>query len=191
MLPARLTPIPPPFPFPEQWSSVRFSQLASGKQTWLVPWLPDGYWSQNAVIFGAIGLPHTCANDDRANHHAQHNYAPRAHSLNTCSININCTPSGDGVVNRALEASHITAEKTKVGSDGAYGGREGEVIGQGGNEEGDKGRKEYVDVEANYEYGLEMDPEWAARFSRTIKRMKQKAHKARRRASWKSSGAKG
>jgi len=32
---------------------------------------------------------------------------------------------------------------------------------------------------------LELDPAWAARFSKTIKRMKQKVHKAKRRADWK------
>ena len=32
---------------------------------------------------------------------------------------------------------------------------------------------------------LELDPAWAARFSKTIKKMKQKVHKAKRRADWK------
>jgi hypothetical protein len=32
--------------------------------------------------------------------------------------------------------------------------------------------------------GLELNGAWAARFSKTIKRMKQKAHKAKRKASW-------
>lgn len=32
---------------------------------------------------------------------------------------------------------------------------------------------------------LELDPAWAERFSKTIKKMKQKVHKAKRRAEWK------
>lgn len=32
---------------------------------------------------------------------------------------------------------------------------------------------------------FELNPIWAARFSKTIKRMKQKVHKAKRRADWK------
>ena len=32
---------------------------------------------------------------------------------------------------------------------------------------------------------FELDPAWAARFSKTIKKMKQKVHKAKRKAEWK------
>lgn len=33
---------------------------------------------------------------------------------------------------------------------------------------------------------LELNPEWAQRFSKAIKRMKQKVHKSRQRANWKN-----
>lgn len=39
---------------------------------------------------------------------------------------------------------------------------------------------DYVETEE-----LELDPAWAERFSKTIKKMKQKVHKAKRRAEWK------
>ena len=42
---------------------------------------------------------------------------------------------------------------------------------------------EYDDYEETEE--LELDPVWAERFSKTIKKMKQKVHKAKRRAEWK------
>lgn len=50
------------------------------------------------------------------------------------------------------------------------------------------GQHEHTEEEEAYEVEdemLELNPEWAQRFSKAIKKMKQKVHKSRQRATWK------
>lgn len=106
-----LSPVLPPFPFPELWQRVSEEQLRTGVKRWLVP-------ATNQSSLGPT-------------------YEPRQ-------------KTGEGQLTKSDPKHPVTDENYE----------EDEVV--------------------------ELNEVWAARFSKTIKRMKQKAHKAKRKAAWKS-----
>jgi hypothetical protein len=105
-----LRPIPPPFPFPEQWERISQEQHSTGFVKWLVP----GCELPLSQAIDAVGV-------GRHENETQ------------------------------LRDSHALDE---TGADG------------------------YMDET------ITLNDAWAVRFSKTIKRMKQKVHKAKRKATW-------
>jgi hypothetical protein len=109
-----LRPIPPPFPFPEQWERVSQKQRSAGLVKWLVP---------------------GCE-------------IPLVQTIHERGVDSN------GHETRSQDSTTDLLALRETGEDG------------------------YIDET------ITLSDIWAARFSKTIKRMKQKVHKAKRKATW-------
>jgi hypothetical protein len=154
-------PIPPPFLFPEMWRAVYCMQRWTGERHWLVPDYREIIAAEEAEAAQTQTQTSNPAEENGTFH----------------EIDI----TGEFMASRGGHAVDGAAQETQ-GAQGvwegqeAWEGQEGQE-GQEGGEGGEGGMGVMEEV-------LVFSEEWAARLSKTIRRMKQKAHKSRVKAAF-------